>query len=230
MGFFPKTAERLAELFAERGIGTVYDCCGKPVEELGLFGDAERNLAALSQRLLQSGCRELILACPNCYDYLKDRLPQEIRLVTVYRKLSELGLGKKLAEGDPSEPGMPVYLPCPDRREQIFWKDLRAFLPETAETKPFSGLQCCGLGGCAFLREPELAAEMTERAMETAKKSATQGAREPVLYTYCASCVSQFRRKGFAGAKHLLPMILETEEPLPGGARPVLNRALHRIK
>ena len=230
VGFFPKTAERLAELFAERGIGTVYDCCGKPVEELGLFGDAERNLAALSQRLLQSGCRELILACPNCYDYLKDRLPQEIRLVTVYRKLSELGLGKKLAEGDPSEPGMPVYLPCPDRREQIFWKDLRAFLPETAETKPFSGLQCCGLGGCAFLREPELAAEMTERAMETAKKSATQGAREPVLYTYCASCVSQFRRKGFAGAKHLLPMILETEEPLPGGARPVLNRALHRIK
>ena len=71
---------------------------------------------------------------------------------------------------------------------------------------------------------------MTEKAMEAAKKSASQGAREPVLYTYCASCVSQFQRKGFAGAKHLLPMILETEEPLSGGARPFLNRALHRIK
>lgn len=230
VGFFPKTAERLGELFAERGIGTVYDCCGKPVEELGLLEDAERNLAALSQRLLQSGCKELILACPNCYYYFKERLPREIRLVTVYRKLSELGLGKKLVEGNPLEPGMPVYLPCPDRREQIFWRDLKAFLPETAERETFSGLQCCGLGGCAFLREPELAAEMTERAVETAKKTASQGAREPELYTYCASCVSQFRRKGFAGAKHLLPMILETEEPLPGGGRPFLNRALHRIK
>lgn len=225
LGFFPKTVEKLEGIFAEQGIGTVYDCCGKPVEELGLSRDGARNLKNLSQRLLDSGCRELILACPNCYYYLRGRLPEEIRLTTVYRKLSELHLGNKLRDIP-----MPVYMPCPDRGEQIFWKELRPFLPEAAETETFSGIQCCGLGGCAFLREPELAAEMTERAVKAAKAAAPKGEQEPVLYTYCASCVSQFQRRGFSEARHLLPMILETEEALPGGVRPVLNRALHTIK
>ena len=224
-GFFPKTVEKLTGFFAERGIGTVYDCCGKPVEELGLSKDGERNLEHLSKRLLKSGCRELILACPNCYYYLRGKLPGEIRLTTVYHKLSELHLGNKLKEVP-----MPVYLPCPDRKERIFFQDLLPFLPETAETGTFSGLQCCGLGGCAFLREPELAEELAESAMEAGKAAALPEEQEPVLYTYCASCVSQFQRKGFSGARHLLPMILETEEPLPMGAHPFLHRALQTIK
>ena len=33
---YPKTSAALSKLFAEKGIGTVYDCCGKPMSELGL--------------------------------------------------------------------------------------------------------------------------------------------------------------------------------------------------
>lgn len=219
--FFPKTTKQLSRLFSERGIGTVYDCCGKPVEELGLSAHGERNLEGLAGRLKRAGVRELILACPNCYYYLKGRLPEEIRLVTVYRKLSELSLGNRI-EGEQ----IPLYLPCPDREEQIFLKDLEAFLPGGFETETYGSLQCCGLGGCAFLQEPELAEEMTKAAAKAAIGEGKDEDRTEALYTYCASCVSRFQRKGIGGAVHVLPLILEIREEMPKGIRPFLNRAL----
>ena len=36
---FPKTNRKIADLCKAKGIGTVYDCCGKPIAELGLYRD-----------------------------------------------------------------------------------------------------------------------------------------------------------------------------------------------
>lgn len=258
-GFFPKTEERLRKLLAAHGIGVIHDCCGKPVSELGLSWDAERNLSEIGRKLLQNGVRELIMACPNCYYYMRDKLPEGISCVTVYRKLREMGIGRAIknssirasvignpavrtdgkqisdclsdadesrdysADAQSTDRGIrfPLYLPCPDRVEKVFYQDLKAFLPEYAETETYRELPCCGLGGCAAVREPELARGMAAQAKD-------MGGRLP-LFTYCASCISQFRRNGFRGAQHVLTLILGVEENLPGGIRPFLNRAAKKL-
>lgn len=218
--FFPNTDRRLRALFSAHGIGVIHDCCGKPVSELGLSADAEWNMEEIIRKLREQRITELVMVCPNCYYYMKPLLPKEIRLVTVYRKLQELGLGRKL-----SKEALPLYLPCPDRKERIFREDLRAFLPEDAEETSYADLQCCGLGGCAFLQEGELSAEMSRQAVRLSESAAAGKA----LYTYCASCVSRFQRQGLSGARHLLPLILGTEEALPGGVRPFLFRAAQAL-
>lgn len=86
-------------------------------------------------------------------------------------------------------------------------------------TEPFGDVQCCGLGGCAGVTEPELSREMAE---------SVKGCGEE-LYTYCASCISNFRRKGMKQAYHLLPLILGVEEEVPLGIRPFMNRVRRKF-
>ena len=52
--------------------------------------------------------------------------------------------------------------------------------------------QCCGLGGCAGRKEPELAEKMVSNISEKDK-----------VYTYCASCFGNFFRKGYEGTEHI---------------------------
>lgn len=209
--FYPKTTKYLERLMKKHDIGTVYDCCGKPVYELGLRGDSEDNLDRIASRLAGLGAEELILLCPNCYYFFKDRL--EIPMVTVYQKLRELGEGKSF-----EKERIPIYYPCPDREKKEMFRDARRFL-EGEVAEPFGNVQCCGLGGVAGVKEPEISREMAESAKDGGD----------VLYTYCASCISNFRRKGMEGARHILPLILGIEEKVPLGIQPFMNRARRKL-
>ena len=94
--YFPETTKRLAALLKEKaGIGIVFDCCGKPVAELGLREDAGRIIERIDRKLTELHIDEVIMVCPNCYAYLKDRLTA--RVITIYEKLAELGIGRKIS-------------------------------------------------------------------------------------------------------------------------------------
>lgn len=205
--FYPKTTKRLEEIAARHGIGVVYECCGKPVAELGLAEDALKNLKRIEEKLKRQGVEELIIVCPNCFYFLDGKT--DIPIVTVYEKLKELGEGKKVKRDL-----FPVYIPCPDRASRKIFEQLLCCL-DGEVAAPYADVQCCGLGGCAGAREPELSVKMAERAAEN-------GCGE--LYTYCASCVGSFRRKGFERSYHLLPLILEIDEKVSLGIRPLINR------
>lgn len=209
--FYPKTTKYLEQLMKRHGIGTVYDCCGKPVFELGFGQDAERNLEGIRSRLEADGVEELITLCPNCYYFLKARMDK--RVVTVYQKLKELNEGKVLKMDQ-----IPVYYPCPDRKEKAMFRSLSSYL-EGEVTEPFETVQCCGLGGCGGMKEPQLSDEM----------AASAGILNKELYTYCASCISSFRRKGTEEAYHILPLILGIQERVPLGIQPFINRARRKL-
>ena len=206
--FFPKTMEKLAAVMASHGVGVAYDCCEKPVYELGLAEDAAAHIRRMEAKLRARGVEELVMVCPNCRRFLNGRIG--IPMVTVYEKLRRLGEGEAVKRDV-----FPLYYPCPDRAEKRFFADILPFL-EGEVTDAFAGVQCCGLGGCASAREPELSRRMTARAAEAAGEGA--------LYTYCASCVSHFRRRGLEKAYHLLPLILGVDEAVPLGMRPLLER------
>ena len=209
--FYPRTTKYLERLMRNHGIGTVYDCCGKPVYELGLKSDSEDGLDRIAARLKEQGVEELIVLCPNCYHFFKDRL--KIQMVTVYQKLGELGEGKPVKKDR-----FPIYYPCPDRDQKEMFQDVCQFL-EGEIAEPFWKVQCCGLGGCAGVKEPELSRKMAESAKDYGDE----------LYTYCASCISNFRRKGMEDAYHILPLILGIEEKVPLGIQPFMNRARRQL-
>lgn len=209
--FYPRTVKYLELLMKKHDIGTVYDCCSKPVYELGYKEDADENLKRLVLRLKGQGVEELILLCPNCYHFFKNKL--DIPMTTIYRKLKELGEGQVLERGS-----IPIYYPCPDRGEKEMFGDLSMYL-DGEVVQPFHDVQCCGLGGCAGVKEPEVSREMAESVKDCSE----------VLYTYCASCISNFRRKGMKEAYHILPLILGIEEEVPLGIQPFMNRVRRKL-
>ena len=79
------------EEFAKYDVGVVYDCCGKPIEELGLVSEAAGIIERINWKLKESGVEQVIMACPNCYYFLKGRLDAEI--ISVYEKMAELKIG-----------------------------------------------------------------------------------------------------------------------------------------
>lgn len=190
--FFPETTRYLAGLLREKaGMGVVFDCCGKPVAELGMKGEEERILREMDQRFQEAGVEEVVMLCPNCYHFLKDRL--SVKLTTIYKKLEELGLGQKVS-GEAQ-----MFLPCPERDGQEMLRDIRPFLVEKIQVT--DGGQCCGLGGSAGVKEPNLAGRMPESID-----------RSETFYTYCASCSGNLARKGYMNTEHILIKILGRDE------------------
>ena len=207
---YPKTNKLLSKLFAENGIGTVYECCGKPIAELGLAEDEERIINSIREKLKEASVTEIITACPNCRDFFGDRLG--IRVRSVYDKLAELGTGKTI------KADVELYLPCPDREKKLWVEELRPFLE--GEIKTNDSAQCCGLGGSAMACEKDIANGFVMKLSDSTNNH---------IFTYCASCVGRFRRSGMKSVDHILPFIMGTDEQ-PDILKSYLNRAMTKIK
>lgn len=202
--FYPRTTRHLMERLEARGIGTVFDCCGKPLSELGLVKEEENLLARLKESLDRYGIRRIAVVCPNCYHYLKSRLAVEV--VSVYAACEDLGIADQAAiEGD-------LFLPCPDRDSLEFFETIP--ISKDSRVRTAHEIPCCGAGGCASVREPDLASAMAG-GLETPP--------ETPLYSYCATCAGVFARSGRRNAKHLMSELLGIHEE-PATKTSLLNR------
>lgn len=207
---YPKTNAVLVKMFSEHGIGTVYECCGKPVAELGFEKDEERIVSGIKKRLTDAGVTEIVTACPNCMEFFGDRLGVKVR--SVFDKLNELGAGKRLSGN------MEFYLPCPDRQGKKWIGEIKLFIDGNVTVN--DSAQCCGLGGSAVKHEKEIAGTFVQEL---------KGSTDKMLYTYCASCMGRFRRSGFRQIDHVLPLIMGTNEQ-PDTAKSYINRVLTRFR
>ena len=52
-------------------MGVLFDCCGKPVSELGLEEQEGKIIRRLNERLRAADIQEIVMLCPNCYYFLK---------------------------------------------------------------------------------------------------------------------------------------------------------------
>lgn len=202
--FYPKTTRHLVELLHEKiGAGVAFDCCGKPVAELGLVTEEKTIIQRIQKKIEECGIEEMIMLCPNCYDFLSGKLKAKITMV--YDVLTELGIGEKIEEG------VKLFPPCPQRERTELLTSACQFISTTPEQ--IEDIQCCGLGGCAAMKERELAKELS---------SGIQNENQPV-YTYCATCAGNFHRNG-SDVNHILPKILGTDEQADISAS-LMNRA-----
>ena len=218
---YPKTNALIARQLAAYGIGTAYECCGKPIAELGMQADEERILADIRRRLQERGIGEIVTACPNCRHFFGDRLG--VKVTGIFAKLKELGLGQ------PVEGNVHLYVPCPDRGEQIWIREMRPFI--RGEISLVEGVQCCGLGGSAMVKEPEVAdgfVKALKADLAGREEADRAGAGESVV-TYCASCIGRFRRSGIQKVDHLLAKVMGTDEQADT-RKSYINRVLTRFK
>ena len=89
--FYPNATKKIANLFKkEYNIGIAFDCCGKPVTELGMKEYENNIIKNLEKNMELYGIEEIITLCPNCYYFLKPRI--SVKIVTIYEKMSELGI------------------------------------------------------------------------------------------------------------------------------------------
>lgn len=203
--FFPESTDLLIRLMGESGVGTVFDCCGKPLGDLGLTDKENRAVDRLVKRLKTSKIERLVILCPNCYSYLKANT--DIEIISIYEFLRELGWDKVI------EREISLFLPCPDRTQRELLAQVTYFAPHAV---PIENVQCCGLGGCAGSKEPEIAASFARQISN----------EHAAIYTYCASCAGQFRRGGAEHATHILTEILGThEKPVLSPVKSLWNRA-----
>ena len=200
--FYPQTTKALTELMEGYGIGVLYDCCGKPVAELGYKEEEEAITKRIHELLAERGIEEVVTVCPNCYAFLKEHL--SVKVVDIYTKLQELGAGEKKPDWKPGE--KLVFLPCPDREKREILKAMNRYIEHKtgrdSGLSPVEGVQCCGLGGVAFVKEPQLAGQMA---------SALSGEKTAV-YTYCASCSGNLTRGGCEDVRHVLSELLGVRE------------------
>lgn len=207
---FPKTAAKASQIFAEHGIGTVYDCCGKPIAELGCLDDENRIIDEIKAKLQENNITEIILACPNCRGHFGDRLG--IKVTGIFAKLKELGIGQ-MYEGD-----VKFFVPCPDREMKKWVDEISPFI--NGNISYVEGIQCCGLGGNAIAAEPKISREFTEKFKANESEH---------VYTYCASCTGRIKRNGFDSIDHIITKVLGTDEK-PDTSISYVHRVMTKFK
>lgn len=215
-GFFPKTTKKIYELAKQNKMGILFECCGKPAFELGLDSDIYGNSVSmhrLENNLKKQGVEEIVCICPNCYRFMKEKTT--LKVTSIYDKLKEIDYQSNF------RPDIcDFFIPCPDKETHEFLNSILDIL-QCETSFSFSNIQCCGLGGCANLKELDLAKDMLAEI-----KSTSQGTD---FYTYCASCICNFHRFGIKNSYHILPLILGVEEEVPTGIQPFFNKLKFKL-
>lgn len=255
---YPKTCDALRRLLQERcDMGVAYDCCGKPLLEMGRQQQFDGIVKSIGERLSAHGVEEIVCACPNCFYALRGRIPQ--RVTSVYAVLRELGMGESLVAMDPAqeepqqapadgnavaafnaavdEPlsgsaavdaAAPILFPsCPDRREGLLLDDVLALTGGKLRL-PY----CAGVEHTRSQDAPSCkrAGDCKGCAVLPCCRQDCGGIidKDQELLTYCASCTGYFRGAGHANAQHVLVRVLETNEQ-PDMARSFINRARTKL-
>ncbi len=211
--YFPKTTQIIvSRLMNEEGIGTITDCCGKPVSELGMVDRGRKIIENLEKRLHDYGVEEIITLCPNCYYYLKDRL--DVMVVMIYEKLKDLKM--KIS---PVDKDIDVFIPCPDKIDQQIFKEIEGYAVR-GKMKKIGGIQCCGAGGSASFKEPLITKSLLADFSKVHKEK---------IYTYCATCSGMIAKSG-TETEHILCRLFDSKEKPAVGLSSLMNMAACKNK
>ena len=190
-GFLPETTRKIIEILEPLGVDFSIDCCGKPLFEAN--ANFDKTKAHLNELFAAKGVETLILACPNCYHFLKDKV--DVKIKTIYEKFEELGLNREITEE------AHIFYPCPERIHKPIFETFKKYVPNFKNS--FKDVNCCGLGGLARSSEPQIAAGYPQ---------AIKDKNLPNLYTYCATCCGNFAKNGVKNIKHIATVMSGVNE------------------
>jgi NADPH-dependent glutamate synthase beta subunit-like oxidoreductase len=201
-------------------IGVLMYCCGVPAEILGLEDEGAEAREEIRSAMNGLGADELIVACPQCQETLRDHL-EDVRVSSVWEVLAETW--------DPTtrfdELQLAIHDPCRSRRDPEVHAAIRTLVrtcgASVVEAEySHERTRCCGAGGKIENVDPELFTKIAARAA---------GQVELPMLTYCTGCRSALRDSG-RDTIHMLDLMM-SRNPLgaaldsePGIARRLVNR------
>lgn len=197
VGLYPNTVAACIDALSDTmNVGVAYDCCGAPLQILGLEDDYRAVIADINRRLHEAGANEVVCLCPTCAQRFEADL--DIPVTNIYAKFHELGIGKPI-----SEAGF-VHIPCSDRPARTWYASVKELFEQ--EPSVSEAGQCCGLGGCGWNEEPEISSQMAQNLYRPDRDT----------FVYCASCAGAMMRNipetEHGRVRYILSELLDMDE------------------
>ena len=189
----------------EGGVALILGCCGAICDWAGRYEMQESMRQFLLTELAKLGDPVIIAGCPSCRKELAESVGGEV--IGIWDVLEKIGLPEG-AHG--MEHPAALHDSCGargDAHTQQVIRDLASKLGVTLVETEYSGDRspCCGYGGLAAYANPEVAAEITEKALERS---------DAPYISYCMACRDRFARQG-RESRHILELIYGTDAGAP---------------
>ncbi|MBQ9661891.1 MAG: 4Fe-4S dicluster domain-containing protein [Oscillospiraceae bacterium] len=189
----------------EGGVALMLGCCGAICDWAGRYEMQESTREFLLTELSKLGDPVIIAGCPSCRKELAESVGGEI--VGIWDVLEEIGLPEGAHGLD--RPAA-LHDSCGargDAHTQQAIRSLAAKLGVTLVETEYSGDRspCCGYGGLTAYANPEVASEITARALERS---------DAPYISYCMACRDRFARQG-RESRHILELVYGTDAGAP---------------
>ena len=187
------------------GVALMLGCCGAICDWAGRYEMQESTRTFILNELSKLGDPVIIAGCPTCKKELTESVGGEI--VGIWDILDKIGLPEGAKGLD--RPAA-LHDSCGargDAQTQQTIRKLAAELGCTLEETEYSGDRspCCGYGGLTAYANPEVAQEITQKALERS---------DAPYISYCMACRDRFARQG-RESRHILELVYGTDAGAP---------------
>ncbi len=189
----------------EGGVALMLGCCGAICDWAGRYELQDSTREFLLTELSKLGDPTVIAGCPTCKKELSESLGGEI--VGIWDILEKIGLPEGARGLD--RPAA-LHDSCGargDAHTQQAIRNIAEKLGVTLVETEYSGDRspCCGYGGLSAYANPEVAGEITRKALERS---------DAPYISYCMACRDRFAREG-RESHHILELIYGTDAGTP---------------
>jgi len=187
------------------GVALMLGCCGAICDWAGRYEMQDSTRVFLLSELSKLGDPVIIAGCPTCRKELSELTGREVK--GIWEILDEIGLPDGAKGMDRPAALHDACGARGDARTQETVRRLAEKLGVTLTETPYSGdrAPCCGYGGLTAYANPEVADEITQKALS----------RSDVPYvSYCMACRDRFARQG-RESRHLLELVYGTDAGSP---------------
>ena len=189
----------------EGGVALMLGCCGAICDWAGRYEMQAGTSEFLLQEFSKLGDPVIIAGCPTCKKELAESVGGEI--IGIWDVLEEIGLPEGAHGLDRPAALHDACGARGDAPTQEAIRDLARKLGVTLVETEYSGdrAPCCGYGGLTAYANPEVAAEITQKALERS---------DAPFLSYCMACRDRFARQG-RESRHILELVYGTDAGAP---------------
>ena len=187
------------------GVAVMLGCCGAICDWAGRYEMQDRTREFLLSELSKLGDPVIIAGCPTCRKELSEVTGREVK--GIWEILDEIGLPEGAKGMDRPAALHDACGARGDARTQETVRRLAEKLGVTLTETPYSGdrAPCCGYGGLTAYANPEVADEITQKALSRS---------DAPYVSYCMACRDRFARQG-RESRHLLELVYGTDAGSP---------------